>query len=117
MLARDGTELLYVPVMNYGDGDFELTKEMLAHPLSVPGLGDAGAHVGFLCDGSMPSFLLSHWGRNRTRGETLPVEQLIEMAVRRHCGLWSDSTTGAPWRTVNGPTSISLTSTSSNCEP
>ncbi len=77
LLARDGTELLYVPVMNYGEGDFELTKEMLAHPLSVPGLGDAGAHVGFLCDGSMPSFLLSHWGRNRTRGETLPVEQLI----------------------------------------
>ena len=78
LLARDGTELLYVPVMNYGDGNFELTKEMLAHPLSVPGLGDAGAHVGFLCDGSMPSFLLSHWGRNRTRGETLPVEQLIK---------------------------------------
>ncbi|WP_419924563.1 N-acyl-D-amino-acid deacylase family protein [Candidatus Poriferisocius sp.] len=78
LLARDGTELLYVPVMNYGDGDFELTKEMLAHPLSVPGLGDAGAHVGFLCDGSMPSFLLSHWGRNRTRGETLPVEQLVK---------------------------------------
>ena len=78
LLARDGTELLYIPVMNYGDGDFELTKEMLSHPLSVPGLGDAGAHVGFLCDGSMPSFLLSHWGRNRTRGETMPVEQLVK---------------------------------------
>ena len=78
LLARDGTELLYVPVMNYGEGDFELTREMLSHPLSVPGLGDAGAHVGFLCDGSMPSFLLSHWGRNRTRGETIPVEQLIK---------------------------------------
>lgn len=78
LLARDGTELLYVPVMNYGDGDFELTKEMLSHPLSVPGLGDAGAHVGFLCDGSMPSFLVSHWGRNRTRGETMPVEQLVK---------------------------------------
>ena len=78
LLSRDGTELLYVPVMNYGDGDFELTKEMLTHPLSVPGLGDAGAHVGFLCDGSMPSFLLSHWGHNRTRGDTLPVEQLVK---------------------------------------
>ena len=78
LLARDGTELLYVPVMNYGDGDFELTREMLSHPLSVPGLGDAGAHVGFLCDGSMPSFLLSHWGRNRTRGETIPVELLVK---------------------------------------
>ncbi len=78
LLAREGTELLYVPVMNYGDGDFELTREMLSHPLSVPGLGDAGAHVGFLCDGSMPSFLLSHWGRNRTRGETIPVEHLVK---------------------------------------
>ena len=78
LLARDGTELLYVPVMNYADGDFELTREMLSHPLSVPGLGDAGAHVGFLCDGSMPSFLLSHWGKDRTRGDTLPVEQLIK---------------------------------------
>ena len=78
LLSRDGTELLYVPVMNYGDGDFELTRELLSHPLSVPGLGDAGAHVGFLCDGSMPSFLLSHWGKNRTRGETMPVEQLVK---------------------------------------
>ena len=78
LLAREGTELLYIPVMNYGGGDFELTKEMLDHPHTVPGLGDAGAHVGFLCDGSMPSFLLSHWGRKRTRGATIPVEQLIK---------------------------------------
>ena len=42
---------------------------MLAHPHTVPGLGDGGAHVGTICDGSFPTTLLMHWGRDRTRGE------------------------------------------------
>ncbi len=45
---------------------------------NAPGLGDAGAHCGMICDGSFPTYLLSHWGRERTRGERLPLEWLVK---------------------------------------
>jgi N-acyl-D-aspartate/D-glutamate deacylase len=51
---------------------------MLTHPLALPGLSDGGAHVGTVCDASFPTFLLTHWGRDRERGR-LPVEQLVRM--------------------------------------
>ena len=41
------------------------------------GLGDGGAHVATICDASYPTFLLSHWARDRHRGERLPIEQVV----------------------------------------
>jgi N-acyl-D-aspartate/D-glutamate deacylase len=41
---------------------------MLAHPHTVVGLGDGGAHVGTICDASFPTTLLAHWGRDRAAG-------------------------------------------------
>ncbi len=78
LLADEGRQLLYRPVMNYTHGDLEAAREMLLDGNTVPGLGDAGAHVGLICDGSFPTFLLSHWGKDRTRGEKLPVEWLVK---------------------------------------
>ncbi len=51
---------------------------MLLDPNTVPGLGDAGAHCGMICDGSFPTYLLAYWGRGRTRGERIPVAQLVK---------------------------------------
>jgi len=81
LLKDDGRALLYRPVMNFSAGDCEVVREMLLHERAVPGLGDAGAHVGLISDGSFPTYLLTHWGRDRLRGERLPLEWL----VRRHC--------------------------------
>ena len=67
--ATGGTALLYLPILNYADGNLDAAGEMLAHPHTVPGLGDGGAHVGTICDASFPTTLLMHWGRDRTRGE------------------------------------------------
>jgi N-acyl-D-aspartate/D-glutamate deacylase len=53
---------------------------MLTHPHTVPGLGDGGAHVGTICDGSFPTTLLHYWGRDRSRG-TIDLEFLVQ----RHC--------------------------------
>jgi N-acyl-D-aspartate/D-glutamate deacylase len=78
LLEDDGRRLLYRPLLNYSHFDLEATREMLLDPHTVPGLGDAGAHVGLICDGSFPTFLLSHWGRDRTRGERIPVERLVK---------------------------------------
>ena len=80
MLAGDGRGMLYLPFLNYVDGNLDACHEMLTHPHTVPGLGDGGAHVGTICDGSFPTTLLHYWGRDRRRG-TIAIEQL----VHRHC--------------------------------
>ena len=46
---------------------------MLVHPGTVIGLSDGGAHVGIICDASMPTYLLTHWARDRARGERIPI--------------------------------------------
>ena len=68
LLGAGGTALLYLPILNYADGNLDAVGEMLAHPHTVPGLGDGGAHVGTICDASFPTTLLTLWGRDRTRG-------------------------------------------------
>ncbi len=75
----EGRRLLYVPVFNFAHGALDAVGEMLQHPHTVPGLGDGGAHVGIISDGSFPTTLLAHWGRQR-RGPRFPIEWL----VRRH---------------------------------
>jgi N-acyl-D-aspartate/D-glutamate deacylase len=78
LLGAGGTALLYVPILNYADGNLDAVGEMLAHPHTVPGLSDGGAHVGTICDGSFPTTLLMHWGRDRTRGERFEVPWLVK---------------------------------------
>ena len=80
LVADEGRTLLYMPTLNFGGGSLDAVGDMLAHDHTVPGLGDGGAHVGTICDGSFPTTLLTMWGRDRERGR-LPLEFL----VRRHC--------------------------------
>ena len=82
LLADGGAAMLYVPFLNYADGNLDTTREMLAHPRTVPGLSDGGAHVGTICDGSFPTFLLTHWGRDRRRGELFELEWLVRQHTR-----------------------------------
>src|SRR3954451_21255257 len=60
---------------------------MLAHPDTVVGLGDGGAHVGTICDASFPTTLLAWWGRDRPHGRLD-----VPLLVHRH--------TAAPARAV-----------------
>ena len=78
MLEDDGRGLLYVPILNYSNGDLEPAREMLLHPRAAAGLGDGGAHCGVICDASQPTFMLTHWTRDRTRGERLPLEWVVK---------------------------------------
>jgi len=52
---------------------------MLVHPLTLSGLSDGGAHVGMICDGSFPTYMLTHWTRDRSRGERLGLADVIRM--------------------------------------
>ena len=82
MLEEDGGGLLYVPILNYSDGDLDAAREMLLHPRSAAGLGDGGAHCGVICDASQPTFMVTHWTRDRTRGERLPLEWIVKKQTR-----------------------------------
>jgi N-acyl-D-aspartate/D-glutamate deacylase len=79
MLEQEGKAILNRPLINYADGDLEAVREMLEHPLTLVGLGDGGAHVGYICDASCMTHMLAHWTRDRTRGARLP----LEFAVKR----------------------------------
>ena len=78
-LLRDGGRgALYVPVMNYVGRSMQATREMLVHPRTVPGLGDAGAHCTMICDGSFPTYLLQYWGRDAPVDDRLPIEWIVQ---------------------------------------
>jgi N-acyl-D-aspartate/D-glutamate deacylase len=88
MLRRNGRELLYLPVFDYAAGDLEAVREMLLHPSTVLGLGDGGAHCGILCDASLPTFMLTHWARDRQRGPRIEVETVVNLQTRRTAELY-----------------------------
>jgi N-acyl-D-aspartate/D-glutamate deacylase len=77
LLEDEGHALLYFPIYNYTGMNLEVVREMLTHPRALVGLGDAGAHVGTVCDASMPAFLLAHWPH---RG--IPLERVVQMQTR-----------------------------------
>jgi N-acyl-D-aspartate/D-glutamate deacylase len=83
MLSDEGRGMLYVPFLNYADGNLDATREMLIDPQSVPGLSDGGAHCGIICDASFPTYLLTHWTRDRTRGEKLTIPFVVAAQSRK----------------------------------
>jgi N-acyl-D-amino-acid deacylase len=78
MARDDGQGLLYIPILNYALGDLDHVREMMLHPQGLIGLADGGAHCGTICDASMPTFMLTHWTRDRSRGELLPLEYVVK---------------------------------------
>jgi len=81
MLEHSGRSLLYLAAANYVHGSLDSCLEMMRHPNTVLGLGDGGAHCGTICDGSYPTFMLTHWARDR-RGERLPLPWIVKSLCR-----------------------------------
>jgi N-acyl-D-amino-acid deacylase len=88
LTSRDGHGMLYVPFFNYAYGDLSMTYEVLRHPHTRMGLSDAGAHCGAICDGGTPTFMLTHWARDRRRGPTLPLEHVIHRQTAQTASLY-----------------------------
>ena len=68
MVAGDGRDFFLVTVINFKDHNLDACGEMIAADNTLISLGDGGAHVGLISDGSQPTYLLSHWGRDRAAG-------------------------------------------------
>ncbi|HZT87199.1 MAG TPA: amidohydrolase family protein [Stellaceae bacterium] len=78
-LAEGLDRFLFFPIVNYAEGDHGTVREMLTDPGTLLGLSDGGAHCGAIVDASVPTFMLTHWGRDRRRGPGLPLPQLVKM--------------------------------------
>lgn len=78
LLENGGKTILYRPLSNYTYFNLDTVGDMMRHPNTLIGLGDGGAHVGVLCDASAISYLLTHWTRDRTRGERVPLPWAIK---------------------------------------
>ena len=78
LLEREGTRILYRPLSNYAYGNLDTVGEMLRHPNTLVSLGDGGAHVGVLCDSTSMAYMVTHWTRDRTRGERVPLAWAIK---------------------------------------
>jgi N-acyl-D-amino-acid deacylase len=87
LLEDDGRRFGSLMGMDMHDS-FEVLREMLNHPDTVTGLSDAGAHVTLICDGSMPTSQLTHWTRDRHRGEQLPIELLVAKQTAGNAALF-----------------------------
>ena len=78
LLENDGRNALYVTLCNYEYGSLDSSLAMMRHPGAVLGLGDGGAHCGTICDGSYPTFMLTHWVRDRMRGERMSLQSVVK---------------------------------------
>jgi N-acyl-D-aspartate/D-glutamate deacylase len=68
LLEDDGKAMVYVALGNFYNAKLDSVREMMQHKDTVLGLGDGGAHYGMICDASYPTFMLSHWTRDRAEG-------------------------------------------------
>jgi N-acyl-D-aspartate/D-glutamate deacylase len=81
LLEEDGQAILYFPARNYTRYNLDVVHDMLTREETVLGLGDGGAHVGSICDGSMQTFLLAYWTRDR-KGKRLSIEDAVWRMTR-----------------------------------
>jgi N-acyl-D-aspartate/D-glutamate deacylase len=88
LLEDRGRALLMLPMFNFADGNHDAIRDMLTHPAGVSGLSDGGAHCGVICDASIPTFLLTHWARDRSRGERLPLAYVVQKQTHDTAALY-----------------------------
>ncbi|MDR3536241.1 MAG: amidohydrolase family protein [Acetobacteraceae bacterium] len=78
LTGENGDRMLFYPVTNYVFGDHGVCHDMIADPDTLLGLGDGGAHCGLICDSSLPSYMLTHWVRDRHRGPKFGLEFVVK---------------------------------------
>ena len=88
LLEANGRGMLLFPAFNYAEGDHEVLREQLLDPDAVLGLDDGGAHCGAICDASIPTYMLTHWVRDRTRGPRLDLADVVRRLTSQPADLY-----------------------------
>jgi len=77
LLADEGRAVLFVTAANYCDGTLNAMLEMMKNKNTLIGLGDGGAHYGMVCDAGNPTFMMTHWTRDRV-GEKFSLPHVVK---------------------------------------
>ena len=80
LLSQNGRAFLMYTITGYAEGNPDSVYELLRHPQTLLGLSDAGAHVRFVCDGGVHSYMLRQWSRDWPAGHRyhLPLEFVVK---------------------------------------
>jgi N-acyl-D-aspartate/D-glutamate deacylase len=92
LLEEGGRRLIYMPLINYANGNLDDVHGMMNGPRILYGLSDGGAHCGTICDGSFPTTTIGLWAKGNKSGLKTPVEALVHGYTQRnaeHVG-WRD---------------------------
>ena len=88
LLEDEGKSFAIVLGSNYCELNHDVIREMLLDPHTVTGLSDAGAHVNLIFDAVSPTYQLTHWVRDRARGERLPIEWVVKKQTSTNAALY-----------------------------
>ena len=88
LVEPGGSGMLLFPVYNYADANHDVLYEQLMDPEAVLGLDDGGAHCGSICDASIPTFVLTHWVRDRLRGPRIGLEDAVRRLTSQPADLY-----------------------------
>jgi N-acyl-D-amino-acid deacylase len=88
LTAGDGRAFAVEFFTNFAGFNLDPVREMQMDESTVVGLSDGGAHVGLIFDAVNPTYQLTYWARDRTRGETMPLPQVIHKQTRRNAELF-----------------------------
>jgi len=88
LMAQDGKGIIYFPSFNYAYNDLSQLHTQLQHPNTMMSLADGGAHCGYICDVSVPTYMLTHWVRDRQRGPRLPLEHIVKKQTMETAGIY-----------------------------
>ncbi len=81
LCADDASGFIYLPILNYADGNLNFLHPLQHTDDTVNSLSDGGAHCGTICDAASPTFMLEHWVRDRRRGDRITLQN----AIKRQC--------------------------------
>ena len=82
LIKDDGKRLIYAGFTPYENHKLKFVETFYKLKSSVAGGSDGGAHCGLICDASMPTTNLSHWARDRSAGNKIPLELIIRKQTK-----------------------------------
>ena len=88
LMANDGLGYVFLPLLNYADQNYDHVYEMFHNDNTVLSLSDGGAHCGVITDASFPTYLLTHWVRDRKRGSRFRLEDAVAAQTSKTAALY-----------------------------
>jgi len=94
-LVGGADRFLFFPVVGYTEDNHEPIREMLGDAGTLVGLSDGGAHCSSIIDASLPSWMLTHWARDRSRGPRLGLENVVKKLTSETAGFFGFNDRGS----------------------